>query len=347
MVNKILLTFLMSILILTSLSSAIQSNWTDAYSGTNFGAFGNEGGMLIMPTQTVIIDNVTVGQDTTFATLYIRNAPFYSGINIANSTNKSGNVFFFNPSVLVDVDYTWIIGSSDGNHEYGGLGNPTVPKTDKDITWEDGLNPTNSQTGQVDLVGGFDISSIGYHLPVISIFNLTSELLNPINNASVTVPVNLSANLSVSSSQLTNATLYIWNASDNSLVLTNLKIESIANGTTVETWTETLPINKAYIWNVQVCEIGGLCVFDEDNQTFNSISIPVPTPTPNPQHLITGSGVIFDSVNSVGSGFAIFLQILGAVLPFLLIGLAMVGVIVVVAWTIKRMIDNNIKQGGI
>lgn len=328
------------ILSMMSFSSAIQSNWTDSFTGLNFGVFGAEGGMLILPTQPIVIDNITVGADTTFNTLYIRNAPHYSGSNIANSTNKSGNIFYFN-HVLIDVDYTWIIGSADGNHEYAGQGNPIVPKLDNGIRWEDGLNPTNGQTGQASLVGGFDILKIDYHLPLISIINLTSEMLNPIDNMSVTVPVTLTAELFVSGSQLTNATLYIWNASDNSLALTDLKTESIVNSTTAETWVVTLPINKAYEWNVQVCEIGGVCAFDEENETFYTIATPIVN---NPNHLIRGQGDIFNAMDSIGAGFAIFLQVLGVALPFLLIGLGIVGVVVAIGFGIVHIIKISLNK---
>lgn len=72
-----------------------------------------------------------------------------------------------------------------------------------------------------------------------------------------------------------------------------------------------------------------------------------PTVTITQSNLIQGSGAIYEVLNSAGSGLGIFLQMIGSSLPLLLIGLAFVGIVVVVAWSIKRMIDNNIKRGGI
>ena len=335
----------MLVLSMISFSSAIQSNWTDGYGGTNYGSWGYSGGMQIHPEQPIILKNVTVGSFTSFSTLLIKAGNWDSASPLAVSTNKSGDVFYFN-DVLLDADDYWIIGSTDGNHEYGGLGNPTVPKTDNGITWIDGLNPTNSQLGQASLTGGFDIYKVDYELPSLLVINLTAELSNPINNASVTVPVNLSAILFVSNSNLTNATLYIWNASNNNLILTDYKNETLENSSKVESWIETLPVNNSYIWNVQVCEIGGLCVFDEENETFNVIPTPVPTPTPNPYHLIKGSGSIFDTLNSAGAGLGSFISVMGVALPTLLIGLGFVGVLVAIGFGIAYLIRNSINNVG-
>ena len=139
----------------------------------------------------------------------------------------------------------------------------------------DELSVYNSVLTQEDVTELYTNISQGISQPPINItinnteFNLTAEHQSPIRNASVYVPVTFNVNLSVTNSNITNATLYVWNSTD--LVLTDFKSENIVNTSAIESWSEILPLNKEYSWNVYVCEVTGQCIFDEENETFYTI----------------------------------------------------------------------------
>lgn len=71
------------------------------------------------------------------------------------------------------------------------------------------------------------------------------------------------------------------------------------------------------------------------NVAISSITFTVNTPVPPPTYQ---SNVIYMVMNSSGAGLGIFIQFLGQALPLLLIGLALVGIIIAVAWSIKGVL---------
>ena len=170
---------------------------------------------------------------------------------------------------------------------------------------------------------------------------LSSERLIPVGNSLVTSPVTFIANLQVTDSNITNATLYVWNSTD--LVLTDTKSENIVNTSAIESWSKVLPSGISYSWNVQVCEIGGNCAFDFENETFTVVATPTPIPTPQ-NHLIQGSGAIYEVLNSAGAGLGSFIAVMGVALPTLLIGLIFVAVIISIAFGITHIIKVSMNR---
>jgi hypothetical protein len=83
--------------------------------------------------------------------------------------------------------------------------------------------------------------------------------------------------------------------------------------------------------NQNISEILGQRVYDQSIYwTINDNSV--------------NKGIIFDLLNSIGAGFGIFLQVLGFALPYLLIGLATVGFVVFIGYSIKDLIKNSLHR---
>jgi len=87
----------------------------------------------------------------------------------------------------------------------------------------------------------------------------------------------------------------------------------------------------------------GVATFDVTGWSNYSLE-EQPTVTITQSNLIHGSGAIYEVLSSAGSGLGIFLQMIGSSLPLLLIGLAFVGIILVVAMGITHLIRNSMEK---
>lgn len=260
--KKIILSIFVFILLL-NFSSAVVSNWSDSFSNT--GAWSNEGGMRIYinHTSNFILENITVGASTTFGTLSLKDST--KTITLNSTTTKINNNFTM--TYLLEAGETyWIIGSSEGNHQYSGAGTPSFPKTSNNITWNRGLNPTNGAEDTSN--SGYDILKIYYHASTTPT-SINIDLDTPIENSLITdIGANFTVNYTVTSYNLTNATYYVWkgNTIFNNSVTVNL------NGTSNSTnrFIDDFSIGN-YKWNVLTCARNSTdteCKFADTNYTF-------------------------------------------------------------------------------
>jgi hypothetical protein len=127
------------------------------------------------------------------------------------------------------------------------------------------------------------------------------------------------------------------------LIIDGVSVFTVTNSTANQTdlsLTQTLSFadNSSHTWTCQ-----GFSSTFSNTATTQTFSIAVPLTPPSSSSLITGSGDIFDILNSSGAGLGIFIQFLGQALPVLLIMLALVGVITIIGYALVSGIKRYLR----
>lgn len=171
----------------------------------------------------------------------------------------------------------------------------------------------NFSTGWGTATGGTCATSTQlFNIGAIFYQNKTSDtplaitiLISPADNLlTINKSLTFDSSANAQTSNLTNATIFIWNP-DNSLFSTNTTITGGSTNTT-NISISGIPVNNSYLWNVEWCSVGvGYnCSFAPTNRTFNISAYEVKNVTFNNQ-TYEGSQETFTARVLLGEGNSI------------------------------------------
>lgn len=151
-------------------------------------------------------------------------------------------------------------GGGDGKHGAGQTGDAGVANTGGG-----GGGGAGTATRGDGGAGGSGIVILRYLTPEEE--SIDTELITPENLSNSTQTI-LSFNFTSTptGTNLTNATLYLWNETDNTLVLTNFTI--LSGNESVNTTFQNNLSQGGYLWNAETCGVGTGCTFAANNNSF-------------------------------------------------------------------------------
>jgi hypothetical protein len=270
--------------------------------------------------------NYSTGSDGT----YYFNATACNGGTCKSTETRTVYLDTFNPVIDILYPTDLIYGGNNGMYNYfvntvnftvlntgtiqtclvsiNGGANITVPNcTEGNVMSYTGFNSTEG-LNTITVWANDTIGLSGSHTHNFTVDTIppTVNIISPINTiyTSTTQTLNISSN--------GNIIIYNFNGINNSY--------TISIPVTFNEGSNTL--------NVYALDNAG-------NFNSTSVSFIVNTPLPPPAY---ESNVIYQLLNGSGSGLGIFIQLLAQALPILLIGLAFVGIIIIIGMAFKKYI---------